>query len=358
MKQKQSDILIIGAGLTGLALAYFLKNKNLNVQILEARPRLGGRIFTKYSEVFAAQEMGATWLGKKHSALVELLEELNIGVFEQRLGKQAIYEAFSLSPHQLVTLPPNDEPSYRIKGGSSSLITALADTLSTDQVLLNQVIQSVDNQGDSLLVKTMTDEFESPLVISTLPPNLLVKTVNIQPNLPAELSAIAETTHTWMGESIKVSLAYAKPFWRTEGLSGTIFSNVGPIPEMYDHANVEDNRFALKGFLNGTYFSLTKEERLALVLKQLHKYYGEQVNDYLAYEEAVWRNDPYTFANYDSHILPHQNNGHPIYQNAFFDGKLWIAGSETAAQFPGYMEGAVRSAKFVSEHISDTIGSI
>ena len=34
-----------------------------------------------------------------------------------------------------------------------------------------------------------------------------------------------------MGESIKVGLTYATPFWR-EKSSETIFSNVGPIPEI------------------------------------------------------------------------------------------------------------------------------
>lgn len=39
-----------------------------------------------------------------------------------------------------------------------------------------------------------------------------------------------------MGESIKVGLTYTTPFWR-EKSSETIFSNVGPIPEIYDHSS-------------------------------------------------------------------------------------------------------------------------
>ena len=84
-----------------------------------------------------------------------------------------------------------------------------------------------------------------------------------------------------MSYSIKISLTYSVPFWRSENSSGTIVSNVGPIPEMYDHSNVEDNRFGLKGFLSGAYFGVTKQERLALILKQLEKYYGPQVHDFI-----------------------------------------------------------------------------
>ena len=72
-----------------------------------------------------------------------------------------------------------------------------------------------------------------------------------------------------MGESIKVGLTYAQPFWRSKNSSGTIVSNVGPIPEMYDHSNYEDSLFALKGFLNGVFHAATKEERKNLILNTL-----------------------------------------------------------------------------------------
>lgn len=76
MQDKHSDILIISAGLTGLALAYFLRDHNLSIRILEARERLGGRILTLRDEDGPSREMGATWLGKKHRTLVGLLQEL------------------------------------------------------------------------------------------------------------------------------------------------------------------------------------------------------------------------------------------------------------------------------------------
>jgi len=42
--------------------------------------------------------------------------------------------------------------------------------------------------------------------------------------------------------------------------------------------------------------------------------------------------------------MPHQNNGHPLFRTPLMNGRLIIAGSETAANFPGYMDGAVQSA--------------
>lgn len=351
MKVISSAITIIGGGLSGLTLAYWLQQKGISVSIVEARARLGGRIFTAYAKSQAPQEMGATWLGKKHSALVQLLKSLGLEVFEQKLGTTAIYEPISTSPPQLVNLPPNNDPSYRIKGGSSILIQTLEAQLKEESIFTQQVVESIHLESDGVSIKSGTHEFKSQLVVSTLPPYLLTQSIAILPRLPEALLAIAEQTHTWMGDSIKISLAYERPFWRAKNSSGTIVSNVGPIPEMYDHSNYEEEAYALMGFLNGNYFSLNKEERLALIMKQLEKYYGSQAQEYLAYQETVWRKEVFTFANYTSHVLPHQYNGDAVYQRSYWEGRLYLGGSETATAFPGYMEGAVRSAEWLVQQI-------
>lgn len=354
MRVVESDITIIGGGLTGLCIAYFLRSSNLKISIVEARHRLGGRIETSYETGQASLEKGATWLGEKHTFLTELLEELEINTFEQELGSTAIYEPISTSPPQIVSLPPNNSPSYRIKGGSSRLINRLLEHLDASNIYLNQVVHRIEDLSPKLGVQCEKTAFHSPLVISTLPPNLLSTKIAINPFLPTDLLRIAKSTHTWMGDSIKVGLRYEKPFWRSGNLSGTIVSNVGPIPEMYDHSNSEDTSYALKGFLNGSYYSLAKEERLEIVLSQLEKYYGKVVRRYLNYEEAIWRNEPYTYCAYNSHVLPHQHNGHFLYQNSYLDNRLIIGGSETALEYPGYMEGAIRSAKSICTRLVKT----
>ncbi len=356
--KKVHPILIIGAGLTGLTLAYYLQKKDISYQLLEARSRIGGRIFTSYQEGAAPLEIGATWLGKKHQELNNLLTELDLEIFEQILGGRAIYEPISTSPPQLVSLPPNNDPSYRIKGGSSNLINTLVEKIGAKNILLNQVVTNISSTINGLSVKTKTGEFQANLVVSTLPPFLLTSTINFNPSLPEDLKKITAATHTWMGESIKVGLRYATPFWRAENSSGTIVSNVGPIPEMYDHADAKDEYFSIKGFFNGAYFSVSKEERLEMVLTQLEKYYGPQVRNFVSYEEGVWRNEPFTYAPYDQHVLPHQNNGHAIFSDILMDGKLYLAGAETAKQYPGYMEGAVRSAQRVAKQITKDHSSL
>jgi monoamine oxidase len=335
---------IVGGGLTGLLLAKLLQDSGQAFVLLEARDRLGGRILSRYLSPTAPIEMGATWLGRQHTQLLMLLEQLGLQTFEQQLGDRAIYEPISTSPPQLVQLPPNDNPSFRIQGGTSRLIQALSEELPQDQLLLGQAVRGMQLQEQGVALQTDTLFVEAQQVVSTLPPNLLLSRVELEPALPDSLLAIARQTHTWMGESIKVGLVYEKPFWRADHLSGTLMSNVGPIPEMYDHSNVEDDFYALKGFLNGAYHSVSREERKALVLQQLRKYFGSQADTYQSYEEAVWIKEPFTYAPYSDHVLPHQHNGHAVFRQPYWQGRLFVAGSETAEQFPGYMEGAVRAA--------------
>jgi len=340
----KSDIVIIGGGLTGMTLAYLLNKEEIPFTIIESRERLGGRIHTVTNQKSPPTEMGATWLGTNHKDLMSLLEELNIDVFPQVMGKTAIYEAFSLTPHQLVQLPPNQPSSYRIKGSTSHLINTLSNQLRLDQLLLNEEVKSIQQNENRVCIQTNSETILSKLVISTLPPLLLKRTITVTPALPDKLQDIMENTHRWMSESIKISLSFEHPFWKDNNSTGTIFSNVGPIPEMYDHSNNESNLYALKGFLNFSYHSVSKEERLQAVLKQLRKYYGDLVDNYTAYHEMVWSKEKYTYTPYSDPILPHQNNGHPAYQEPYLNGRLIIAGSETSTEFSGYMEGAIKSA--------------
>lgn len=339
-----TDILIIGAGLTGLTLQYLLEQNGIAAKVVEARNRIGGRILTNFREDFPPIEMGATWLGKKHQNLIALLKQLKLKIYLQKIDKQAIYELSPQHQPELVNLPPNDEPSYRIKGGSSVLIQALNQNIKTENIYLNRAIHSIQIQDNKVIAISNTEEFHAKLIVSTLPPKLLISQIKMEPALPQPIQKLMQNTHTWMGESIKVGLVYKRPFWREQGTSGTFFSNVGPITEFYDHSNFEDNLYAMKGFVHDRFAVLSPSERKKAVLDQLQRYYGNIALDYVDYQEKVWSEDSHTYTTYEQFVLPHYNNGHAAFRQPFWEGKLWIAGSETAAEFPGYMDGAVSSA--------------
>ncbi|MGM0545327.1 MAG: flavin monoamine oxidase family protein [Bacteroidota bacterium] len=347
------DIVIIGGGLSGLLTAFLLKEEGIASSIFEARSRLGGRIYTLRSDNEPPIEMGATWLGNKHQYLLELLNQLDIDIYEQHMGNRGYYEPMSVSPPQLVELPPNEEPSYRIKGGTDQVIEILADRLDQGQIHLGEEVKSIRKKDATLEVQSESNLVKADFVISTLPPKLLIDTIDFDPVLPDALTDVASHTHTWMAESIKVAVTFEDPFWRASDSSGTIFSNVGPVSEMYDHSG--EGNYALKGFMNNAYHRVSREQRKQLVIEQLRRFYGSAVDGFLSYRELVWQDEPFSFSEYDQPVIPHQHNGHAIFQEPFFGGRLIIAGSETATAFPGYMDGAVESARRVVEQLQQLI---
>ena len=72
--------MIIGAGFSGLAAAYKLKNAGWNVTVLEARDRIGGRVFS-YSlpqNKDLVCELGAEWVGESHERIKKLCYDFKI----------------------------------------------------------------------------------------------------------------------------------------------------------------------------------------------------------------------------------------------------------------------------------------
>lgn len=342
-------ILIIGAGLSGLLTAYLLKKEGIPFKALESRDRVGGRINTIYGTKTAPVEMGATWFTKQHKHLIGLLEELEIEYFEQSMGSTVFYETTSNSPAQLVQFPVQ-EPSYRISGGSANLIHSLLQKLDATEILLNQSVKQIKINKNAVQVHT-EKVFEGSAVVLAIPPKLWAKNIVFEPHLSTDLVSIALHTQTWMEDSIKVALTYNQPFWEHDNLPSTLFSNTGPITELYDHSNHAKSKYALCGFIDSSLKNHTYANRRASVINQLKKVFGEKAEEYTSYEECVWSKEEHTFETASVFLSPHHNNGNPIYNKTLFDDKLLISSTESASNFPGYMEGAVHQAKIISEKI-------
>jgi len=342
-------IIIIGAGLSGLLTAYRLKKAGIPFKILEARDRIGGRINTIFGTNDAPMEIGATWFGDQHINLKALLEELGIEYFEQYMDSIVHYQASLTSPAELVKIP-SQAPSYRIEGGTSNLINSLFKEINKNDILLNQTVKEIKSLGDSIQV--ITDKvFEGSRVVLAIPPKLWAKRILFEPNLPSDLMQIAEQTHTWMEDSIKIALTYKQPFWQAEGRSGTLFSNAGPITEFYDHCNSDRTKFALCGFINSSYKKLDDNDRRALVIAQLKSVFGAKAEEFLDYQECVWSKEENTFEVSEIPHYPHQNNGNQIFRHSFFEDKLVFSSSESASESPGYMDGAVFSANYIAKKL-------
>jgi monoamine oxidase len=75
------DVVVVGAGLAGLAAARRLTAAGKRVAVLEARERVGGRTEGALLANGAAVELGGQWIGPAHTELLALVQELGLETF-------------------------------------------------------------------------------------------------------------------------------------------------------------------------------------------------------------------------------------------------------------------------------------
>ncbi|CAG1021581.1 FAD-dependent oxidoreductase [Methylomonas sp. LL1] len=96
-QQEVTDVLIVGAGLSGLSAAYHLKKAGKSSVILEMSPHIGGRIRTAAYANNAHAEVGLEEFWENNPA-IEILRELNIPLETSYTSFSSFYYQGKLHP--------------------------------------------------------------------------------------------------------------------------------------------------------------------------------------------------------------------------------------------------------------------
>jgi putrescine oxidase len=90
VKTIERDVVVIGAGPSGLTAARELKKAGHSVAVIEARDRVGGRTHTDVIDG-AVIEVGGQWVSPDQTALIGLLDELGLGTFSRYREGDSVY---------------------------------------------------------------------------------------------------------------------------------------------------------------------------------------------------------------------------------------------------------------------------
>jgi monoamine oxidase len=83
VEHREADVCVVGAGLAGLAAARKLLAAGHEVAVLEARDRVGGRVWNRRLPGGTVVSAGGTWLGRGQDRLFQLCAEHNLRTYPQ-----------------------------------------------------------------------------------------------------------------------------------------------------------------------------------------------------------------------------------------------------------------------------------
>jgi len=333
---RQSDVVVIGAGISGLAVAEAVHRSGRTVIVLEARCRIGGRLLSD------PLDLGASWFWNGELRVRAMTDRFGIATFPQHIAGDAMIDERD-GVHRYPG-NPIDGPAHRFAHGATSLTDALAGQLPQRSVLVGQPVVEISHD---LGVKTADDSWQPQHVVIAVPPAVAAATIRLPPSLPANLKALALRTPVWMGDTIKVVATYDEPFWRTDGLAGAAISRVGPLHEMHDLSGPGGSPAAIFGFVRaGQPDGLGESD----VRAQMARIFGPragvprklQIQDW---SREQWTNPSASAGEFVTSAPDYALFGHAMYQQPQLSGRLHWSSTETAPHYAGHIEGALEAAE-------------
>ena len=348
-------IVVVGAGLSGLYASYLLQQSGHRVLLVEARERIGGRVLSQAPSSQAHRvDLGPSWFWPGMNPRIEkLLKQLGVDAFPQHSRGAAVMEGQDGKIHKHQSSWEQSPASYRISGGTQSLVEAIRAQLDDSvHIKLQTQVRSMKLRPHAVELTLQDPSGEwtqlAAQVIVTVPPRLLAQDMALEPAWPEGLIKDMRATPTWMAGQAKFVAAYPKAFWREAGLSGDGMSHRGPMSEIHDASDASGQAAALFGFVGASpsyRAGIGQEELQRQAVAQLVRLFGPEASEPLWSAVQDWSQEPLTAAKDDLRPLSH----HPMYQAAqvpeAWAERLWLAGTEQSPNYGGYLEGALEAAE-------------
>jgi len=149
--------VVVGSGLSGLAAAYKLKNAGWNVTILEARNRIGGRVFS-YSfpqNPGLVCELGAEWVGESHERIKALCSDFKIPLQKHQFEDRLLQNGRVSQPGEW-GFSPQAKAAFEKLIRNYEKLTPLAKT-NLDKIDWWTYLEKIGFTNDDLLLRDLMD---------------------------------------------------------------------------------------------------------------------------------------------------------------------------------------------------------
>ena len=401
-------VAVVGAGLAGLAAAVDLLDAGVDVVVLEARDRVGGRVWSEPLDgpggsgpviergaefVLAGYDVMRGWLERLGLRLVDT--GMSYYVREPRGAGAVTVEEMRLAASALAGAPRRDGvsvadlldglevppavaeavrsrievscawssedlaasvvdhlasfeplPSHRVEGGNQSLAIAMAARLGA-RVRLGVAVREVGHSAKGVLLETSTGTDLFDAVVLTVPLPVLCE-LEVTPPFPYDKRlALHRLT---MGVAAKVHVGLRSPAPTSAVLS---------VPDRYWCWTATGADGDVLPVLNGFAGSPAAVDALttdpAVWVEGLLELRDDLHLDTATAVVTTWHDDPWARGAYSAGGLAARPGDAGLVAAPL--GRVFVAGEHTAGEWSGLMEGALRSGSRAAREVLDELGA-
>ncbi len=233
-------------------------------------------------------------------------------------------------------------------GGTQQIALRLAEELG-QRVVLNAVVHTIERHTDgTLTVGSDRGDVAAKAVIVAIPPEHRAG-IGFVPDLPPEYGKLAQ--HWPQGSLSKAYAAYETPFWRANGCSGEALSDEGPVFVTFDVSPGDEGPGILVGFTDARSFDrLAPEQRRKKALAGFSALFGDAAAKPIDYIDHCWGTEEFAPGGPTAAVPPGSWTTYGPWLRKPVDGIYW-AGTETADEWTGFLDGAVRSGKRAADEV-------
>ncbi|XP_010071247.1 PREDICTED: lysine-specific histone demethylase 1B isoform X2 [Pterocles gutturalis] len=328
------SVLIVGAGAAGLAAARQLHNFGIKVIVLEAKDRIGGRVWDDKTFKGVTVGRGAQIVnGCVNNPVALMCEQVSARSWDHN----EFFAQFA-GDHTLVTV------------GYSTVIDKLAEGL---DIRLNFPVRSIDYSGEELQVTTADGTvWTTQKVLVTIPLALLQKNA-IQFNPPLSEKKIKAINSLGAGVIEKIALQFPYRFWDSKIQGADFFGHVPPnssqrgLFSVFYDMDPEGKQSILMSVVTGDAVTTIQNlddkqvvQQCMTVLRELFK--EQEVPDPVKFFVTRWSKDPWLQMAYSFVKTGGSGEAYDIMAEDI-QGKVFFAGEATNRHFPQTVTGAYLS---------------
>ncbi|XP_009894106.1 PREDICTED: lysine-specific histone demethylase 1B isoform X2 [Charadrius vociferus] len=328
------SVIIVGAGAAGLAAARQLHNFGIKVIVLEAKDRIGGRVWDDKTFKGVTVGRGAQIVnGCVNNPMALMCEQVSARSWDHN----EFFAQFA-GDHTLLTV------------GYSTVIDKLAEGL---DIRLNFPVQSIDYSGEEVQITTADGTvWTTQKVLVTVPLALLQKNA-IQFNPPLSEKKIKAINSLGAGVIEKIALQFPYRFWDSKIQGADFFGHVPPnssqrgLFSVFYDMDPEGKQSILMSVVTGDAVTTIKNlddkqvlQQCMTVLRELFK--EQEVPDPVKFFVTQWSKDPWLQMAYSFVKTGGSGEAYDIIAEDI-QGKIFFAGEATNRHFPQTVTGAYLS---------------